>query len=243
MPCPCHGRAGRERVCGSRPRLSSLDRSNVVLASNLLPLADEMQKKWIVIGTIVALAVILGGSCASKYNRLVSLDQRVKGQWAQVQNAYQRRADLIPNLVETVKGAAQFEKGTFVAVTEARARAGQASANARTGDVTTDPQKLAEFDAAQTNLTSQLSRLMVVVERYPDLKATQNFRDLQAQLEGTENRITVERQRFNEAAQEFNTVRASFPMNLFAGVFGAKFAEKAYFAAQAGAERAPRVSF
>jgi LemA protein len=202
-----------------------------------------MQKKWIVVGIIVGFAVILGGSCVAKYNRLVGLDQKVKAQWAQVQNAYQRRADLIPNLVETVKGAAQFEKGTFVAVTEARARAGQATAKASTGDITTDPAKLAEFEAAQNNLTSQLQRLMVTVERYPELKATQNFRDLQAQLEGTENRITVERQRFNEAAQQFNTVRASFPMNLFAGVFGSKFSEKAYFTAQAGAEQPPKVSF
>ena len=192
--------------------------------------------KWVVVGVIVALALVLGGSCASKYNRLISLDQNVKAQWAQVQNAYQRRADLIPNLVETVKGAAQFEKDTYVAVAEARARANQASATA-------EPGKLAEFEAAQNNLTSQLSRLMVVVERYPDLKATQGFRDLQAQLEGTENRITVERQRFNEAAQQFNTVRNSFPMNLFAGFFGSRFEEKAFFTAQAGAERPPKVQF
>ena len=199
--------------------------------------------KWIVIGVIVALALVVGGSCASKYNRLVSLDQAVKAQWAQVQNAYQRRADLIPNLVETVKGAAQFERDTYVAVAEARARANQATANASSGDPTSDAAQLREFEAAQNNLTSQLSRLLVVVERYPDLKATQNFRDLQAQLEGTENRITVERQRFNEAAMAFNTVRQSFPMNLFAGVFGSRFAEKAYFTAQAGADQAPKVEF
>jgi len=204
---------------------------------------SALPTKWIVIGVIVALALVVGGSCASKYNRLVSLDQAVKAQWAQVQNAYQRRADLIPNLVETVKGAAKFERDTYVAVAEARARANQATANAATGDPTTDSAKLREFEAAQNNLTSQLSRLMVVVERYPDLKATQNFRELQAQLEGTENRITVERQRFNEAAMAFNTVRQSFPMNLFAGVFGSKFAEKAFFTAQAGAEHAPKVQF
>jgi len=199
--------------------------------------------KWIVLGVIVALALVIGGSCASKYNRLVSLDQGVKAQWAQVQNAYQRRADLIPNLVETVKGAAKFEKETYVAVSEARARANQATAMTTTGDPTTDAGKLREFEAAQNNLTSQLSRLMVVVERYPDLKATQGFRDLQAQLEGTENRITVERQRFNEAAQQFNTVRDSFPMNLFAGFFGSRFAEKTFFTAQAGAEHPPKVQF
>jgi len=201
-----------------------------------------MQRKWIVIGVVVLIVVVLGGSCASKYNRLVGLDQKVKGQWAQVQNAYERRADLIPNLVETVKGAASFEKDTYLAVTEARARAGQATASA-TPEIVSDPAKLKEFEAAQSNLTSQLSRLMVTVERYPDLKATQNFRDLQAQLEGTENRITVERQRFNEASQEFNTVRQSFPMNLFAGFFGSKFAEKSYFSARAGSETPPAVKF
>jgi LemA protein len=209
-----------------------------IVLTNIL----AMQRKWIVIGVVVVLALILGGSCASKYNRLVSLDQKVKGQWAQVQNAYQRRADLIPNLVETVKGAANFEKDTYVAVTEARARAGQAAA-ATTPESISDPAKLKEFEAAQSNLANQLSRLMVTVERYPDLKATQNFRDLQAQLEGTENRITVERQRFNEASQEFNTVRQSFPMNIFAGFFGSKFAEKAYFAARAGSETPPPVKF
>ena len=200
-----------------------------------------MQKKWIVIG-IVALAVaIVGGSCVSKYNSLVGLDQKVKGQWAQVENAYERRADLIPNLVETVKGAANFEKDTYIAVAEARTRAVQVTANA--GDVTTNPAKLKELQSAQDNLTSQLGRLMVAVEAYPDLKASQNFRDLQAQLEGTENRITVERQRFNEASQEFNTTRNSFPMNLFAGFFGSKFQEKAYFSARAGAEEVPKVKF
>jgi LemA protein len=201
-----------------------------------------MQRKWIVIGVVVLIALALGGSCVSKYNRLVGLDQKVKGQWAQVQNAYERRADLIPNLVATVKGAASFEKDTYVAVTEARSRAGQATA-AVTPETISDPAKLKEFEAAQSNLTSQLSRLMVTVERYPDLKATQNFRDLQAQLEGTENRITVERQRFNEASQEFNTVRQSFPMNFFAGFFGSKFAEKSYFSARAGSETPPAVKF
>jgi LemA protein len=207
----------------------------------MLRMSVAMQKKWIPIAVIVVLALGLGGSCVSRYNRLVRLDQKVKGQWAQVQNAYQRRADLIPNLVATVKGAASFERETYVAVTEARSKAQQVTESA--GDPTADPAKLKAIDQAQSNLTAQLSRLMVVVERYPDLKATQNFRDLQAQLEGTENRITVERQRFNEAAQEFNTVRASFPMNVFAGFFGSKFAEKAFFTATAGAERPPQVSF
>ena len=176
------------------------------------------------------------------YNKFTSQEEAVRAQWAQVQNQLQRRNDLIPNLVETVKGAANFEKETYVAVTEARARAGQATA-AATPEIVSDPAKLKEFEAAQSNLTNQLSRLMVTVERYPDLKATQNFRDLQAQLEGTENRITVERQRFNEASQEFNTVRQSFPMNIFAGFFGSKFAEKSYFSARAGSETPPPVKF
>ncbi len=200
-----------------------------------------MRNKWLVPAIVLAVALILGGSCVAKYNKLVTLDQKVRGQWAQVENAYQRRADLIPNLVETVKGAANFEKDTYIKVTEARARAQQASAT--TGDITKDPAKLHAFDAAQQDLSAQLSRLMVVVENYPDLKATQNFRDLQAQLEGAENRITVERQRFNEAAQEFNTTRESFPMNILAGLFGSKFAEKAYFQARAGAEQVPQVKF
>jgi LemA protein len=198
-----------------------------------------VQKRWIVIGIMVAAALLFGGSCVAKYNQLVRLDQRVKSQWAQVQNAYQRRADLVPNLVATVKGAAAFEKETFTAVTEARSKATQAT----TAATPTDATKLRELEAAQANLGAQLSRLMVVVERYPELKATQNFRDLQAQLEGTENRISVERQRFNEAAQEFNTVRNSFPMNVFAGLFGSQFAEKAFFQASSGSERPPEVKF
>src|SRR5262245_20477308 len=214
-----------------RPAMNLAPVARLVLVSIVLTKDADMQRKWIVLGVVVVLALVLGGSCASKYNRLVELDQKVKGQWAQVENAYERRADLIPNLVETVKGAASFEKETYVAVTQARARAGQATAT-MTPEAVSDPAKLKEFEAAQNNLTSQLSRLMVTVERYPDLKATQNFRDLQAQLEGTENRITVERQRFNEASQEFNTVRQSFPMNIFAGFFGSKFAEKAYFTAR-----------
>jgi LemA protein len=144
--------------------------------------------------------------------------------------------------VETVKGAAAFEKETFTAVTEARSKVGQVSSGAL-ANATSDPAAFARFQQAQDGLSSALSRLMVVVEKYPDLKATQNFRDLQAQLEGTENRITVERMRFNEAAQAFNTRRMSFPTNLVAGFFGARFNEKPYFKAQAGAETAPQVKF
>ncbi len=199
-----------------------------------------MSKKWIPIAVVVVVMAIVGGSCIAKYNKLVSLDQDVKGQWAQVQNAYQRRADLVPNLVATVKGAAGFEKDTYLAVTEARTKASQVTLSAN--DLK-DPAKVQQFEAAQNGLGAQLGKLMVVVEAYPDLKATQNFRDLQAQLEGTENRITVERQRFNDTARAFNTTRNSFPMNLFAGVFGSKFEDKAFFTAQTGAETAPQVKF
>jgi LemA protein len=194
--------------------------------------------KWL-LGGIVALAVIVGMFGVGAYNSLVALDQGVQAQWAQVENVYQRRADLIPNLVETVKGAAAFEQDTFTAVTEARAKVGQVNA----GDLANNPEAFAKFQQAQDGLSSALSRLMVVVERYPDLKATQNFRDLQVQLEGTENRITVERKRFNEAAQAFNTKRMSFPTVFIAGFFGSRFNEKPYFKAQAGAETAPPVKF
>src|SRR5215813_1680870 len=195
-----------------------------------------------VIGAIVVVLLIFGGAIASTYNSLVTLDQRVQSQWAQVENQYQRRADLVPNLVATVKGAANFEQSTLTAVTEARSRVGQVTTGA-VENVARDPQAFARFQQAQDALSSALSRLMVVVERYPELKATQNFRELQAQLEGTENRITVERMRFNEAAQAFNTKRDTFPTVLVAGFFGSGFQEKPYFKSQAGAEKAPEVKF
>jgi LemA protein len=191
---------------------------------------------------IVAIAIVVPIGCgASGYNKLVSLDQSVQAQWAQVENVYQRRLDLVPNLVETVKGAAAFEKETFTAVANARSSAAQATASAQAAP--TDPASLQRFQGAQDQLGSALSRLMVVVERYPELKATENFRELQSQLEGTENRIAVERMRFNEAARAFNSTRQAFPMTFFAGFFGSRFQEKAYFRATAGAETAPKVQF
>ncbi|MBN2399266.1 MAG: LemA family protein [Candidatus Aminicenantes bacterium] len=202
-----------------------------------------MQKKFIglgCLGVLVLLVVILVASVIGSYNGLVSLDQKALSQWAQVENAYQRRADLIPNLVETVKGAAAFEKETFTAVTEARAKVGQINLGSNPAS---NPEAFAKFQQAQDGLSSALSRLMVVVEKYPDLKATQNFRDLQVQLEGTENRISVERMRFNEAAQAFNTKRMRFPTVIIANFFGDRFREKAYFKSQAGAETAPKVQF
>lgn len=201
-----------------------------------------MKKSWLALGCLGAagaffLMVLLAGGAV--YNGLVGRSQEVDKQWAQVQNVYQRRADLIPNLVATVSGAANFEKSTLTEITEARASVGQVKLDpSRAPD---DPALLADFQKAQDRLSSALSRLLVVSERYPDLKATANFRDLQAQLEGTENRITVERQKFNEAVQRFNTTVKSFPTMFLAGMF--HFAAKPYFKAQEGAETPPRVEF
>jgi LemA protein len=183
-------------------------------------------------------AVVLFG--IGSYNKLVKLDQDVKSAWAQVENQYQRRADLVPNLVETVKGAANFEKETFTAVAEARAKVGQTKLDA---SQLNDPAAFAKFQQAQDQLGGALSRLLVAVEKYPELKATVNFQTLQSQLEGTENRIAVERMRFNDAANAFNKKRNSFPTVLIAGFFGSKFAEKAYFKAAEGSDVAPKVKF
>ena len=190
------------------------------------------------LGVVVALVLIVGLWVMGTYNSLVSLDQKTTSQWAQVENAYQRRADLIPNLVETVKGAAAFEKDTFTQVTEARAKVGQIQLG---NNPASDPAAFAKFQQAQDGLSSALSRLMVVVEKYPDLKATQNFRDLQVQLEGTENRITVERRRFNEAVREYNTRINLFPASLVASLRG--FKPRPYFEATPGSEVAPKVKF
>jgi LemA protein len=199
-------------------------------------------KRWVPIAAVVFVIVVLGAWAASGYNALVRLDQAVSSAWGQVENVYQRRADLVPNLVETVKAAAAFEKDTFTAVAQARAQVGQVSSQGLE-KITTDPAAMAKFQQAQDSLSSALSRLLVVSERYPELKATQGFRDLQVQLEGTENRIAVERMRFNEAAQAFNTKRQSFPTVLIAGFLGDRYKEKAYFKAQSGAETAPKVKF
>jgi LemA protein len=195
---------------------------------------------WLLgIGAALLLAVLLS---IGSYNSLVTLDQGVEAQWAQVENVYQRRADLVPNLVQTVKGAANFEKDTLTAVTEARAQVGKITPEALK-NATSDPEAFQNFQKAQGQLSSALSRLLVVSEQYPQLRATENFRDLQAQLEGTENRIAVERMRFNDAAREFNTKRNSFPTVLVVGFFGGRFHEKQYFQAEPGAHAAPKVSF
>jgi len=195
-------------------------------------------KKGLIV--IIVLAVIVFAAVrwgVSVNNKMVEMDEGVSSAWSQVENVYQRRADLIPNLVNTVKGYADFEQETLTAVIEARAKA---------TSVTVDPTKLdansiQQFQDAQSGLSSALSRLMVVVEKYPDLKANQNFLDLQAQLEGTENRITVERQKFNETARVYNTYIRKFPNNLIAS-FG-DYEKKAYFEADKGAEKAPKVEF
>ena len=188
------------------------------------------------LGIIVLVVVLIA---AGSYNRLVGLSQGVNNSWAQVQNVYQRRADLVPNLVATVSGAANFEKSTLTEITAARASVGQVKLDPN--HAPTDAAQLAEFEKAQGALSSALSRLLVVSENYPDLKATANFRDLQAQLEGTENRISVERGRFNEAVQSYNTAIKSFPAVFYAGALG--FNEKPYFTATAGADKPPQVQF
>lgn len=191
---------------------------------------------------VVVIVAIIGFTFAGTYNNLVTLSQAVDAQWAQVENVYQRRADLIPNLVNTVKGAANFEKSTYIAVTDARAKVGQTTATIPQ-NVTSDPQSFAKFQAAQDGLGSALSRLLAVVENYPDLKASENFLTLQSQLEGTENRIAVERMRYNDIARQYNTTRQSFPTVLIAGFFGGRFPTKEYFKAQPGASTAPQVQF
>jgi LemA protein len=196
-----------------------------------------MSTRNIVLIVIGGLILLLGGCGCSGYNGLVQMDQNVKGKWANVESDYQRRSDLIPNLVNTVKGAADFEKSTLEAVVNARAHATQTKI-----DVTNlSPEKVAEFQKAQSQLSGAIGRLLVTMEKYPELKATDAFRDLQSQLEGTENRIKVSRNDFNSAVQEYNTSVKKFPMVLFSGIFG--FKEKGFFAAEAGAEKAPTVDF
>lgn len=197
----------------------------------------SIKKSWIIIGVIVLVVFIMYSSFKGSYNSMVTMDEGVTAQWAQVENVYQRRADLIPNLVSTVKGYADHEQGTLEGVIEARSKA---------TSVTIDPsnlnaQSIQQFQAAQDGLSSALSKLMVVVERYPDLKANQNFLELQTQLERTENRIAVERRSFNTSAQGYNTYIRQFPKNLLASMFG--FEKKAYFSSDEGAQNAPKVEF
>jgi LemA protein len=198
-----------------------------------------MKKLAIVAGVLVLIVLLLIFWIVGGYNRVVKLSQGVDQQWAQVQNVYQRRADLIPNLVQTVSGAANFEKSTLTEITNARASVGQVKIDPNSAP--TDPAKLKEFEQSQGALSSALSRLLVVSERYPDLKSSQNFLTLQAQLEGTENRISVERGRFNEATQAYDTAIKTFPTVLIAGMFG--YSPKPYFSATSVAQTPPTVQF
>ena len=192
-----------------------------------------------ILGAFILLVVVLILAAVGTYNSLVNRSQAVDAQWAQVQNVYQRRADLIPNLVNTVAGAANFEKTTLTEITAARASVGKVQLSPSTAP--TDPAQLAKFEQAQGQLSSALSRLLVVVERYPDLKANANFQMLQAQLEGAENRIAVERGRFNDLARDYNSAIKRVPAVFFAAALG--FKEKAYFQATPGAEKPPPVQF
>jgi LemA protein len=191
---------------------------------------------------VIVLVVAIGLWMASVYNALVSLGQAVDAQWGQVQNVYQRRADLVPNLVATVKGAANFESSTYEAVAKARASVGQIPPDVVQNAIN-NPQDFAKYAQAQDTLGASLSRLLAVVENYPQLRATENFQTLQAQLEGTENRIAFERKKYNDVARAFNTKRDTFPTVTIAGMFGSRFNEKPYFQAQPGAQQAPVVNF
>jgi LemA protein len=197
----------------------------------------KIKKSWIVIGVIVILALILYGSIKNTYNKMVDMQENVSEKWAQVEDRYQRRADLIPNLVNTVKGYAEHEQETFQKVIEARSKAYSTNIDADN----LSPEKLQQFQQAQGALSSALSRLMVVVERYPQLKANENFKQLQAQLEGTENRISVARRKFNQSVRNYNSYIRKFPQKIYANLFD--FEEKAYFEAEKGAEEAPDVNF
>lgn len=198
---------------------------------------SSLGKKVAIIGLILIVLVLLASWIVGSYNTLVYKDELVKQGWSQVENQYQRRADLVPNLVATVKGYAAHESSTLQEVVEARAKA--TNTNVKVDDLS--PESMQRFAAAQGELSQALGRLMVVIEKYPDLKANEQFLTLQAQLEGTENRISVERKRFNENVNAFNSYRRKFPKNIVASIFG--FAEKAYFEAEAGSDVAPKVEF
>ena len=191
-------------------------------------------KTGLIVGGILLLVALW---FVSNYNKLVREEEKTTQAWAQVENAYQRRADLIPNLVKTVKGAADFEKGTLESVIQARAEA----TSVKVDPTELNEESIAAFEKAQNGLSASLGRLMMVVERYPELKATENYKELQAQLEGPENRISVERKKFNECVQAYNVKVRRFPTNIVAGIFG--FGKKAYFKATEGAEKAPEVDF
>ena len=197
----------------------------------------NIKKSWIILGALIIIALVAYSSIKGTYNNMVNKDEKVKQSWSQVENVYQRRADLIPNLVATVKGYAEHEQETFTAVIEARSKATSVNIDANN----LNAESLQQFQQAQQGLSSALSRLMVVVEKYPDLKANQNFLQLQSQLEGTENRISVERRNFIETVNDYNAYIRNFPTNIYAGIFN--FDQKAYFEAIDGSDVAPEVKF
>lgn len=196
-----------------------------------------MKKGTIILLVILGVFMLLLFNACGSYNNMVTKQEATQSAWSQVENVYQRRLDLIPNLVNTVKGVANFEQKTLESVIQARASATQIKVDASK----LSPEQIQKFQASQGELSQALGRLMVVAEQYPQLRATENFRDLQSQLEGTENRITVERQKFNEIVKDYNTYIRKFPQVLYSGIFG--FAQKGYFEATAGAEKAPEVKF
>ena len=196
-----------------------------------------MKKILIPVAILAVLGILIYAKAVGTYNQFVQLEEGINGEWAEVQTQYQRRIDLIPNLVSTVKGYAEFEQETLTGVVEARSKA----TSVQIDPTNLTPEKLAEFQQAQGQLSGALSRLLVTVEKYPDLKANQNFLELQAQLEGTENRIAVARRNFNESVKGYNSTLRIFPNNIFAGLYG--FAAKGYFEAAAGADKAPTVQF
>lgn len=196
-----------------------------------------MKKGTIILLAVVGVLLLLAFNGCGGYNNMVSKQESVSSSWAQVENVYQRRSDLIPNLVATVKGVANFEQKTLTDVIQARANASQIKVDASK----LNPEQIQKFQASQGELSQALGRLMVVAEQYPQLKATQNFLELQSQLEGTENRITVERQKFNDVVKDYNAYIRRFPQVLYAGIFG--FEKKGYFEATAGADKAPEVKF
>lgn len=198
-----------------------------------------MKKSWIIIGVIVVLFFILYRMFVGGYNSMVEKEEAVTGSWAQVENVYQRRMDLIPNIVESVKGEANFEKSTLTDVINARASATRPEIKVDPSKIT--PESVANFQQAQDGLSSALGRLLITVEKYPELKANKAFADLRISLEGTENRIAVERKRFNEIVQDYNAFIRKFPKNIVANMFG--FDKKGYFEAAKGAEKAPQVKF
>jgi len=189
---------------------------------------------WVIAGAVIVVIVLWA---ISGYNGMVSMDERVENQWSNVETQYQRRADLIPNLVNTVKGYATHEQQTLQNVVKARSEATQVKVD----PTNLTPEKMAEYQKAQGNISTAIGRLLMVAENYPDLKANENFKELQSQLEGTENRITVARKDFNDSAKEYNTAIRRFPKNILASIFG--FEKKAYFEAESGAEKAPEVKF